>query len=97
MMQGGGPSSNGPSRDPQVRGLRFPVDVATEIPQGLRGACLQAGIADSSRFPPESSRDKHRGPWQVRQSSAIKSISTRTFLGKRDTSTVDRAGGWVTK
>jgi hypothetical protein len=36
-------------------------------------------------------------PEQVRQSSAIKSISTRTFRGNFETSTVDRAGGCVTK
>jgi hypothetical protein len=31
------------------------------------------------------------------QSSAIKSISTRTFLGRRATSTVERAGACVEK
>jgi hypothetical protein len=40
---------------------------------------------------------KRGGGFQARYSRAIKSISTRTFLGRRATSTVERAGGWVTK
>src|ERR1700722_14539213 len=55
-MRGGGPSSNGLSRNSPFRDPRFLVDVAPEIPQSMNIARVQAGIGDLSTRPPERGR-----------------------------------------
>jgi len=71
-----------PQNMQQIAALR---QVSTENAEGCE---IGSGLGQPSRIV---FQDK------ARHSSAIRSISTRTFLGRRATSTVDRAGGCVTK